>query len=96
MGNFWCRFNQKNSYVWVAVVALLIGVIVTAGCTAVFDAKGDSAQKSDRQAQAAPAEEAAAPVLSLPGGDLMPLLIWWIRAGSGDDQYHCSTKTSRN
>jgi serine protease Do len=70
MGNFWCRFNQKNSYVWVAVVALLIGVIVTAGCTAVFDAKGDSAQKSDRQAQAAPAEEAAAPVLStLPGGD---------------------------
>ncbi|HHV08363.1 MAG TPA: trypsin-like serine protease [Firmicutes bacterium] len=69
MGDFWRRFRDKKSYILVAAVALLIGVVVTVGCMAAHKAVAE--QNEDRgQVQAAPLTKT--PGVSstrLPGGD---------------------------
>ncbi|NLG87233.1 MAG: PDZ domain-containing protein [Firmicutes bacterium] len=70
MGNFWHRFSQNKRYFSVAVVALLIGVIVTAGCTAAFNSATGQGDKSTGQVQAAPTQEASQAALNyVPGGN---------------------------
>ena len=46
MGNFWYRFRQNKNYFVVAVVALLIGVFITVGCTSTLEAKVESGEKN--------------------------------------------------
>ena len=54
----------------VAVVALLIGVFITVGCTSTLEAKVESGEKGSGQVQAAPANQTPISAMSsLPGGD---------------------------
>lgn len=70
MGDFWRRFRDKKSYILVAAVALLIGVVVTVGCMAAHKAVAEQMDEDRGQVQAAPLTKT--PGVSstrLPGGD---------------------------
>lgn len=71
MGNFRRRFSQYKGYFGVAIVALLIGIVVTVGCTSLpGSSDGRSEKNGGGQAQAAPMPEASPRSLSrLPGDD---------------------------